>query len=444
MKRISVFVAVGLLAAGLTPGSAAKPAARRDAAAVVRHRFALSPDEASAFWTPARMRAARPLAVPKVSAHAVGQERSQSRGAPGSVPPVAPTGGHERASEPSSAARAAGPIPYTRQEITTPYTNFPNSANGKIFVAFPSGAVGTCSGTVVNSGPTNPNGVVMTAGGCVYQQALGGFAEALSFVPAFKNSDEPFGEWFPSDAIIPQEWFEDSSNLHFDLAALVVPPADNGDRLQDDTGGWGMAWNQSPSQTVTAYGYPSAPPFTGQLMYSCLSATVSGFHTPPGVGEPTLAIGCDLTDDGTAGGGWITLDEFLNSVFSYKVIGEEEVSFGPYFGDAAEAVYEAAVGGGEPVTHRMKITLKLKGHLTASGRITARDGYAPCGNNAPIRIQRKKAGKWKTVGKTRSKPAGKYSIQIADRPGRYRAFSPAGPVDDQNRCSSAKSGTKRN
>jgi hypothetical protein len=91
----------------------------------------------------------------------------------------------------------------------------------------------------------------------------------------------------------------------------------------------------------------------------------------------------------------------------------------------------------------MKITFKLKGSLTAFGRITARDGYRPCADNAPIRIQRKNNGEWRTIKKTRSRPSGHYEAKIKDRSGKYRAFSPAGSVDTQNDCSSAKSPTRR-
>jgi hypothetical protein len=91
----------------------------------------------------------------------------------------------------------------------------------------------------------------------------------------------------------------------------------------------------------------------------------------------------------------------------------------------------------------MKISLKLKGRLVASGTIRARDGYEPCGNNAPIRIQRKRGSKWRTVKGTRSKASGGYKVRIPNRPGLYRAFSPAGPVDALNSCSSAKSRTRR-
>jgi hypothetical protein len=156
-----------------------------------------------------------------------------------------------------------------------------------------------------------------------------------------------------------------------------------------------------------------------------------------------LAIGCDLPVEGTEGGGWIVRDpaakdSYLSSVFSQQ--NETEVALGPYFGSTVARLYRAAVN---PITHRMSITLRLKGHLRAVGRIKALDGYKPCRIKAPIRIQRKKPGKWKTVRGTRSGPTGAYKVKLPDRRGLYRAFAPAGAVDDDNRCLAAKSRRRR-
>jgi hypothetical protein len=344
--------------------------------------------------------------------------------------------------------RYSGPIPYTRSLVTSGYTDFPTSTNGRIFASFSEGSR-NCTGTVVHSGVDNLRSVVLTAARCVFTEPLGGWAETVTFIPAYRDGNHPFGEWPVLDAFVPTEWIDGGENLHFDVAALHIPPDSSGETLEkDNTGGMGLRWNQGlGSRTVGAFGYPSVPPFTGDLLYKCLSATRSDFPQPPGGGDPTLAIGCDLTQEGTAGGGWIIndldiRDSYLTSVFSYKVSGEKEVSFGPYFGPRVGELYEEAANP-KPIKHKMKLTFKLKGRLTAVGRITARDGYAPCGNNAPIRIQRRQGGKWRNVGETFSKPKGRYKVTVPNRPGLYRAFSPAGSVDAQNVCSSAKSRTRR-
>jgi hypothetical protein len=74
------------------------------------------------------------------------------------------------------------------------------------------------------------------------------------------------------------------------------------------------------------------------------------------------------------------------------------------------------------VTHERTITLKLRKHLIAKGRITVADEFIECAASAPVKIQRKKpGGGWKTVKNTTTSSTGKYVKKIKDRPGKYRA-----------------------
>ncbi len=54
-----------------------------------------------------------------------------------------------------------------------------------------------------------------------------------------------------------------------------------------------------------------------------------------------------------------------------------------------------------PTKHNRNVTLKLKGHLTASGKVTVGDGFNACRSNVKVVIQHLKNGVWKNVG-TRS------------------------------------------
>jgi len=453
LKKTCALLITGLLLAGLPAGQASELPTNmneRVPSGIVRHRFAMEEEDVRSSGLGANERRSKPAAGRSIAS----RERASSSvrspgGAAREVPMAPPQRVHQSGQVIGTAASAAfGPIPYTRLPVQGDYRSFPTSTNGKIFVTFPEGTR-SCSGTVVSSGPDNPRGVVFTAAQCVYQSSLGGWAKKVIFVPAF-SGNRPFGEWTASEAFVADEWVDGGENLHFDVAVLYIPPRSNGETLEkDNTGGMGLVWNQSPEiRPIESFAYPSGGEFGGQRLFACRTETRVDFPQPEGPGPPTLAIGCDLPQEGTAGGGWIIHDPirddlYLSSIFSYKVADEKEVSFGPYFGSEVAQLYEAAAAG-DRVTHRMKITLKLKGHLKATGRITARDGYAPCGNNAPIRIQRHKRGRWTTVRTTRSKGTGKYSVRIADRPGLYRAFSPAGAVNDLNLCSAAKSRPKRN
>jgi hypothetical protein len=72
--------------------------------------------------------------------------------------------------------------------------------------------------------------------------------------------------------------------------------------------------------------------------------------------------------------------------------------------------------------HARSITLKLRKHLTAKGKVTVTDDFTECAASVPVKIQRKKpGGGWKTVKNTTTSATGSYAKKIKDRPGKYRA-----------------------
>jgi hypothetical protein len=96
----------------------------------------------------------------------------------------------------------------------------------------------------------------------------------------------------------------------------------------------------------------------------------------------------------------------------------------------------APVGG-----HARSITLKLKGHLVAKGKVSlslSTDTFTDCIAGVPVKIQRKKGGSWKTVGKTTTSDTGAYKKSIKNKHGKYRSKAPKVTVNGQD-CSGAKS-----
>jgi hypothetical protein len=177
-----------------------------------------------------------------------------------------------------------------------------------------------------------------------------------------------------------------------------------------------------------------------------------------------MAMGCDMTA-GSSGGGWIVDGSFLNSVISYNYTDEPDVMYGPYFGATASTLHTKAsnmsnVFDGTPnfgddsvqaaplapsrLLHAMSLTLRLRGHLVAAGRMTAMDGFAACASRAPVRIYVRHGSGWDLVDRTSTHAGGRYSVRIPDDRGTYKAFSPRGSVDDLNRCSETTSSTRWN
>lgn len=85
------------------------------------------------------------------------------------------------------------------------------------------------------------------------------------------------------------------------------------------------------------------------------------------------------------------------------------------------------------------VTLRLTRSLVARGTVRDDKGFPPCAAGVPVKIQRRLAGKWKTVSTTRTNSSGSYKERIPDEPGGYRAKAPVIVVggDAEHLCLSA-------
>jgi hypothetical protein len=73
--------------------------------------------------------------------------------------------------------------------------------------------------------------------------------------------------------------------------------------------------------------------------------------------------------------------------------------------------------------HQRSVSLKLKGHLTASGTVKVADGFNACRSDVTVEIQRLKNGNWTKVGSDKTTSDGKYKEALEDKPGKYRAIA---------------------
>jgi hypothetical protein len=81
------------------------------------------------------------------------------------------------------------------------------------------------------------------------------------------------------------------------------------------------------------------------------------------------------------------------------------------------------------VTHARTITLKLRSRparLIARGKVSLVDATSPpeCMASVPVKIQRRAAGNWRTVGKATTSDTGAYKKRIRKRAGKYRSVAP--------------------
>jgi hypothetical protein len=98
-----------------------------------------------------------------------------------------------------------------------------------------------------------------------------------------------------------------------------------------------------------------------------------------------------------------------------------------------------------PADHARSITLSLRRHLVARGRVSSIEdpAFTDCVASVPVRIQRRVSGRWETVGRTLTTATGAYKKRIKDRPGKYRSVTPGILVQFNGVCFRAGSPVRR-
>ncbi|MBK5220560.1 MAG: hypothetical protein JJE35_12365 [Thermoleophilia bacterium] len=256
------------------------------------------------YWTPQRMREARPLDL------VVDGSGTAS----------------VRVGAPSPAGAAASFVRVPTPEVP------PYSVNGRIFIRR-GDLQGFCSGTAINT-PTRQ--LVLTAGHCVNSGPEDGhravWSNFLEFVPAYTGDVAPFGAFVArgNRVFAPKQWTK-HGNPDFDLGAFLTRPNADGVNLADAVGGGATIVTELPrDQQFLTFGYPGET----KRMQGCQSPYIGDDTlTYPFSGPPTLAIRCRWAP-GASGGGWLIGDgSQINGINSYLHLDDKTRTFGPYFGE---------------------------------------------------------------------------------------------------------------
>ncbi len=249
------------------------------------------PDRVARHWTPARMRAARPL---------------DEAGAAG----LAASASFARVTEPTAA---------------------PFAVNGRLFVR-QGKEEGFCSATAID---TPSRSLVLTAGHCVNSgpEAPNGhsvWSSHLEFVPAYSGDTAPFGAFvaYRKSVYALRQWVK-FGNPNFDVGAVVVSANAEGVDVADAVGGGAaIATDLSRRQDFTTFGYPGHT----RWMQGCDSSYAGDDALTYAIpGPPTIAIDCHWIP-GASGGGWLVGEGAeIDGLTTYGKRGDSRHTFGPYF-----------------------------------------------------------------------------------------------------------------
>ena len=88
--------------------------------------------------------------------------------------------------------------------------------------------------------------------------------------------------------------------------------------------------------------------------------------------------------------------------------------------------------------HERSVTLVLRKHLVARGRVTAPDGFTGCESAATVEIFRRRAGAERLIATVQTSNDGSFAKRVADRRGTYIARVAENTVSDgADRCGAA-------
>lgn len=278
-------------------------------------------DRIVAYWTPAKMRNAKP--------------RDFVRGTDGKFKPAKR---HNKGGPPGSGGGST--------TVTGSSWNKGGDivdASGALFFTLGSTNY-RCSASVVNDN-TAGRAILLTAGHCAYDWGTG-WATNVMFIPAYDVSPTrtcsrtALGCWTASALVIDQS-FMDAGGFNVqavgsDWAFLVVKPQNNNQLLDNLVNEPTIAFDTVPQRTY-AFGYPAQGKYKGNDLVYCAGTSFYDANTS----NATVGLGCKMTG-GASGGPWLrSFDEktgngTTDSLNSYKYVGQNDVMYGPVFdGDTA-------------------------------------------------------------------------------------------------------------
>ena len=346
-RTSSLLLAGAVLAAALAHAAVAgaAPQGKADKAKAEHERIV-------AYWTPERMKAAKPRDFERLPDGSFRQVKPAKGGNPNKGKPGG--GGSGGGGGPT----CSGDVPVT-SGASWECNGDVKLLTGKVLFTM-DGVQYVCSGSVAEDGDgpadLNGNALVLTAGHCVWDEA-GAFATNWMFYPDFDSSPDytcsasAYGCWTATSLVADtrftsQTQFNSTAITHdFAFAVVGYGGKDNNELDVQMQGEYAVGTSTSPPGSVTAFGYPQASPYDGKDLIHCDGTPFAD----SGLSNLTWGLGCTMTG-GASGGPWLSEVKWdgsggtLVSLNSYKYNGRRGAAYmyGPQFNDATNNVWQAA------------------------------------------------------------------------------------------------------
>jgi len=284
-------------------------------------------EDVRAFWTPERMKRAKPADMDKPFNVTAVLEKIDPKALPGRTEGGKPA---KMDSDTMNETSVLYPCSFIDGYAPT-YSAYPWVTIGKIFF-YQGGVEYVCSGASIN------NYGIVTAGHCVYSLSLGQWSSNFIFIPAYQAGYAPYGSFSAYQLWVLTSYITTGSEC-YDYA-FVATCSYGGYTVGQWVGWLGMSWNAGLGQYWTSLGYPQAAPFDGNWNYWA-SAYLCDQDS-----SCTFGIGSQTTG-GASGGPWVIgwpTGLQVNGVNAYKYISPPQPLeiYSPYFDANVYTVYSAA------------------------------------------------------------------------------------------------------
>jgi V8-like Glu-specific endopeptidase len=264
------------------------------------------------YWTPEKLRNAKPLALPQSNINALPSiQRITSPSAEQSVrgngkrptvdlaPDLKPLFEplveieNNTAQQPFNVGTQRAYFTSSRVIPPSADVYYPYRAVGKLFFRTPQGN-SICSAAVLR-----PR-IILTAGHCVHRGNGGstGFYSNFVFIPAYRNGVAPLQRWSATRVITTSSWATGNARVPNSADFAIIEVADvSSRRIGDVTGYFGYQTSRLLPNHTTMLGYP-ANHDSGEIMHK---VNAESFGSG---GNNTVLYGSDMRG-GSSGGPWV-------------------------------------------------------------------------------------------------------------------------------------------
>jgi Trypsin-like peptidase domain len=260
--------------------------------------------------------------------------------AAGTIATAAPAAAKAGRGPRSAAAASLASLASATRSVPVAGRAFPGMPQfGELVWQNPDGTPGTrlCTAVAVDSAGGD---LIATAAHCVdgVKSKIGG-PMTVAYLPGAEGADRPYGVWYPTRIIRPQQWMNGLKNPDFDVAFLTVAQPGTAGTLASFTGSEHFGTIPPAGALGVQIGYPDTSP--GPIV--CRSAL--RFHSPT-----QLELDCAGFAGGSSGGPVLTgvdpgdgVGTLVGVLGGYQRGGEhDDVSYASAFTPAITRLYRQA------------------------------------------------------------------------------------------------------